>query len=163
MPQLNPAFFGTQLFWLAVSFVVLYLLMWKLAMPQIAGVLKQRGDKIQGDLDTAQRLKEETKSVIAAYERALADARGEAQTMARQTTDAANAQSARRQQEVADRIAAELTAAERRIADARAAAMANVKSMAAEVAQAAFARLVGAPADAGKVSAAVDSALKGGA
>jgi F-type H+-transporting ATPase subunit b len=163
MPQLNPAFFGTQLFWLAVSFIVLYLLMWKLAMPQIAGVLKQRADKIQGDLDTAQKLKEETKSVIAAYEKALADARGEAQAMARQTTDAASAQSAIRQQEVADRIAAELAAAERRIGEARTAAMANVRSMAAEVAQAAFAKLVGAPVDPGKVSAAVDRALKGGA
>jgi len=163
MPQLDSTFFATQLFWLAISFVVLYVLMWRLAMPQIAGVLRQRADKIQGDLDTAQKLKEETKTVIAAYEKALADARGEAQAMARQTTDAANAESSRRQQEVADRIAAELAAAERRIADARNAAMANVKSMAAEVAQAAFAKLVGAPADPGKVSAAVDSALKGGA
>jgi F-type H+-transporting ATPase subunit b len=163
MPQLDPAFFGTQLFWLAVSFIVLYLLMSRLAMPQIAGVLKQREDKIQGDLETAQRLKEESKSVIAAYEKALADARGEAQALARQTTDAANAESARRQQEVASRIAGDLAAAERRIADARAQAMANVKTMAAEVAQQAFARLTGASADPAKVAAAVDSSLKGSA
>ena len=95
MPQLDPAFFAPQLFWLAVSFIVLYVLMSRLAMPQIAGVLKQREDKIQGDLETAQRLKDETKSVIAAYEKALADARGEAQALARQTSDAASAESAR--------------------------------------------------------------------
>jgi F-type H+-transporting ATPase subunit b len=163
MPQLDPAFFATQLFWLAVSFVVLYLLMSRLAMPQIAGVLKQREDKIRGDLETAQKLKEESKSVIAAYEKALADARGEAQATARQTTDAANAEAARRQQEVAHRIAGELAAAERRIADARAQAMANVKTMAAEVAQQAFGRLTGAVADPAKVAAAVDANLKGGA
>jgi F-type H+-transporting ATPase subunit b len=162
MPQLDPAFFGTQLFWLAVSFVVLYLLMWRVAMPQIAGVLKQRDDKIQGDLETAQKLKEETKSVIAAYEQALATARGEAQALARQTGDTASVESARRQQEVTDRIAAQLTAAERRIAEARAAAMASVTTMAAEVAQAAFARLTGASADPDQVRQAVDSALKGG-
>lgn len=163
MPQLDPAFFGTQLFWLAVSFIVLYFLMSRLAMPQIAGVLKQREDKIQGDLETAQKLKEESKSVIAAYEKALADARGEAQAMARQTTDAANAEASRRQQEVASRIADELAAAERRIAEARAQAMASVKTMAAEVAQQAFSRLTGASVDPARVAAAVDANLKGGA
>lgn len=161
MPQLDSTFFATQLFWLAISFIVLYVLMARVAMPQVASVLKQRADKIQGDLDTAQRLKEETKAVIAAYEKALADARSEAQGLARQTTDAANAQSARRQQEVADRIAAELAAAEGRIAEARTAAMTNVQSMATEVAQAAFAKLAGTPADPGKVSSAVGAALKG--
>jgi len=163
MPQLDPAFFGTQLFWLVISFVVLYLIMWRLAMPRVAGVLQQREDKIQGDLETAQKLKEETKSVIAAYEKALADARGQAQALARQTTDAANAESSRRQQEVSDRINAELVAAERRIAEARTTAMASVKTMAAEVAQSAFAKLTGAQADQGKLTAAVDAALKGGA
>ena len=162
MPQLDPAYFGTQLFWLAVSFIVLYLLMWRVAMPRVAGVLKQREDKIQGDLETAQKLKEETKSVIAAYERALADARGEAQALARQTADAASAESSHRQQEVADRITTELAAAERRIADARNAAMANVRMMAADVAQSAFARLTGTAVDIGKVKIAVDLALKGG-
>jgi F-type H+-transporting ATPase subunit b len=163
MPQLDPTFFATQLFWLAISFTVLYVLMSRVAMPQVASVLKQRDDKIQGDLETAQKLKEETKSVIAAYEKALADARGEAQALARQTTDAANAESARQQQEVADRIASELAAAELRIGEARAAAMANVKTMATEVALSAYARLTGAQADAGKVAVAVDATLKGGA
>jgi F-type H+-transporting ATPase subunit b len=163
MPQLDPAFFGTQLFWLAVTFIVLYLLMWRVAMPRIAGVLQQREDKIQGDLETANKLKEETKSVIAAYEKALADARGEAQALARQTADAANAESSQRQHEVAGRIAAELAAAERRIAEARAAAMADIRTMAVEVAQSAFARLTGASAEQGKIAGAVDAALKGGA
>lgn len=163
MPQLDPAFFGTQLFWLAISFIVLYVLMSRLAMPQIAGVLKQREDKIRGDLDAAQRLKEETKSVIAAYEKALADARGEAQALARQTMDAANAESSRRQQELTDRITSQLAAAERRIAEARSQAMANVGTMAAEVAQQAFGRLTGATADPARVAAAVERTLKGGA
>jgi F-type H+-transporting ATPase subunit b len=161
MPQLDPAFFATQLFWLAICFVVLYLLMSRLALPQIAGVLKQREDKIQGDLETAQKLKDETRSVIAAYEEALATARGEAQTLARQTADEASAESARRQQEVSDRIGAQLAAAERRIAEARTTAMANVASMAGEVAQAAFARLTGTPADAERLRQAVDAAVKG--
>ncbi|QQS11263.1 MAG: F0F1 ATP synthase subunit B' [Rhodospirillales bacterium] len=163
MPQLDTAFFATQLFWLAVTFVVFYLLMSKLALPAIGETLKRREDKIQGDLDAALKAKEETKSVIALYEKALADARGEAQALARKTADAADAEAAKRQHEVSQRIAGELAGAERRIADARAAAMANVRSMAAEVARSAFTRLVGAPADAVKVDAAVDAALKRGA
>ena len=162
MPQLDPAFFGTQLFWLAVCFVVFYVLMSKVALPRVAGVLQQREDKIQGDLDTAQKLKEETKSVIALYEKALADARGEAQALARQTADAANALAATRQREVAERMAAEVAAAESRIGQARAAALAGVGAMAADVAQSVFAKLVGAPADPARLAAAVDATLKRG-
>ena len=163
MPQLNPAFFGTQLFWLAVTFIIFYVLMSKLALPRISDVLQMRAEKITGDLNAAAKARDEARSALAHYERSLADARTEAQRVNREAADAASAASSARLAEVGTRIGTEIAAAERRIAEARAAAMGNVRAMAAEVAQAAFSKLVGGQADAARVDALVGDALKGGA
>jgi F-type H+-transporting ATPase subunit b len=163
MPQLDPAFFGTQLFWLAVSFIVFYVLMSKVALPRIADVLELRAEKITGDLDAAAKARDEAKAALAHYEKSLADARAEAQRANREAADAASAANNARLAEVGTRIGAEIAAAERRIGEAREAAMSNVRSMAVEVAQAAFSKLVGGQADAARLDALVERALKGDA
>jgi len=84
--------------------------------------------------------------MAAATEKSMADARAKAQATARQTADAVNAEIARRQQELGQRLAKQIAEAETRIAGARQTTMANVKTVATEVAQAAFARLSGSPA-----------------
>jgi F-type H+-transporting ATPase subunit b len=162
MPQLDANFFGTQLFWLAVSFIVFYVLMSKLALPRIADVLQMREEKITGDLNAAARARDEAKAALAHYEKSLADARAEAQRANREAADAASAASSAKLVEVGTRIGAEIAAAEGRIAEAREAAMGNVRSMAVEVAEAVFGKLVGAKADQARLAAAVDTALKGG-
>ena len=57
MPQFDPTSFPPQVVWLAIAFVVLYLLMSKLALPRVAEVLQMRADRIQSDLDKAASLK----------------------------------------------------------------------------------------------------------
>ena len=80
MPQFETAapFFWSQVFWLIVAFVVLYLLMSKIALPRIAEVLEERQDKIDDDLAKAEKLKNEAEQVLAEYEKAIADARSSA-------------------------------------------------------------------------------------
>ena len=75
-PQSFPPFdkqtFPSQLLWLTVTFVTLYLLMAKIALPRIGGILEQRTQRIGGDIAEARRLKEESDAAIAAYEKAQA-------------------------------------------------------------------------------------------
>ena len=75
MPQLNFHDFAPQVVWLVITFVVLYLVMSKLAVPAISDTLEKRQAKIQGDLDAAEKASEETRALVAAYEKRLADAR----------------------------------------------------------------------------------------
>ena len=72
MPQLVLEDWVPQLIWLAISFVVLYLIMSRVALPRIGTVIEQRRDRIAHDLDQAAHLKQETDQAIAAYESSLA-------------------------------------------------------------------------------------------
>ena len=75
MPQFDPSTFSRpgQLFWLVVSFAVLYWLVVKVAVPRVGGVLDQRARVIQEDIDRATALKADADAAAAAYEKAMAD------------------------------------------------------------------------------------------
>ncbi len=160
MPQLDLSTFLPQLVWLAITFAVLYLLMARVGLPRIGGVLEARRGRIEGDLEKAGQMKAEAEAVIAAYERALAEARAEAQQTLKEASDRLTAEAAERQRQLAAKLAAEATAAERRIGEAKTAALANVREVAVEVARAAAAKLIGIDIEAGRAGAAVDAVLR---
>ena len=160
MPQLDIATFAPQLVWLAISFVLLYGLMAGLGLPRIRKAIAARRARVDGDLEKAQQMKAEAEAVIAAYERALAEARQQAQQTLKETTDRLNAEAAQRQRETAAALAGETAAAERRIIEAKTAALANVREVAFEVALAAAAKLTGAKVDAGQAAAAIEQAMR---
>ena len=78
MPQLNIADFPPQLIWLAITFVILYFLMAKVAIPGISDVLESRQNRITSDLEEARRLSEDADKAKADYEEALSQARSKA-------------------------------------------------------------------------------------
>jgi F-type H+-transporting ATPase subunit b len=159
MPQLNPAFFPTQLFWLAVCFTVFFLLMWRLALPRVATIMQQRQERIAGDLDRAAQLKRDAEEVVAAYEASLAEARAKAQALYRETSDAIAAVAAKQQAEAGQAITARIAEAEKRIGAARSEAMAQLKTVAGEVAAAAVAKVAGVTPDQSRLAGAIDSAI----
>jgi F-type H+-transporting ATPase subunit b len=161
MPQLDLSTFPSQIFWLAVFFVVLYLLMAKLAMPKIERVIDERRRRIDTDLDKAGQMKTEAEAVIAAYEKALADARHQAQLTMKETGDKLAALAAKRQHQAGAVIAERTAVAEKRIATAKSAALADLRGVAVDVARAAAAKLIGGTVDEGRAGAAVDAVLKG--
>ena len=65
MPQLDFATFPAQLVWLLISFVILYVVLSKVGLPQVDRALAARRDRIEGDLEKAQQMKAETEAVIA--------------------------------------------------------------------------------------------------
>ncbi len=161
MPQLDLSTFPSQIFWLAVFFAVLYLLMAKLAIPKIERVIDERQRRVEDDLDKAGQMKSEAEAVIAAYEKALADARHQTQLTMKETSDQLAALAAERQRQAGAVIAERTAVAEKRIATAKSAALADLRGVAVDVARAAAAKLVGGAIDEARAGAAVDAVLKG--
>jgi len=85
MPQLDVTTFGNQIFWLLVTLVVIYFVLSRIALPRIASVLAERQGTITNDLASAEDLKAKAEKAEEAYNKALADARSEAQEIVNQT------------------------------------------------------------------------------
>ncbi len=162
MPQLDYHLFAPQLVWLAIAFVALYLVMSRLAVPAISGTLDKRQAKIQGDLDAAEKANEDTRALVAAYEKRLADAREEARRLTRERGEADSAAAAAHFNELHDRLAKQIGEAEKRIAAQRDDVMAGLEHMARDIGQDVYAKLAGQPADQGALAGKVTAAIKGG-
>ena len=81
MPQLNPEFFVTQLFWLVVTFSFLLVFLWRISLPRIGNVLEKRERKISEDLTTAKELQNEAEKIQDTIETQLKQARTDASEM----------------------------------------------------------------------------------
>jgi F-type H+-transporting ATPase subunit b len=159
MPQLDPTTFAPQLFWLLVTFAVLYGLMRWIAVPRVGRVIDARRDKLEGDLNRASRLRDEAEGVLAEYHKTLAAARSEAQATLRETGDRLAAEAAERQRVLAESLTQQIEAAEKRIAAMKDEALAEVRGIAVEVGGAVVEKLIGVPADPARLAAAVDNAV----
>jgi F-type H+-transporting ATPase subunit b len=160
-PPFNPSTFASQLVWLAIAFVVLYVLMSRLALPRIGKIIDDREATIKGDVAEAEKAKKQSEDAVAAYEKALADARGRAQTIANETRQkhAAEAEVARKATE--DKLNAKLAESEKAIAATKASAMSNVRGIASDAARSIVERLIGKAPDDKAIDAAVSSVIKG--
>ena len=161
MPQLDPAVFAPQIFWLVVIFCVLFLLMQLVAAPRVGRVIDRRRQQLDRDLGRAAELKAEAEGVLAAYEKALATARAEAQTTLRQISESMAGEAAERQRQLTAALAERIAAAEQRIAAGKEAALADIRSVAVDVGQAVVEKLTGARPPAGQIEAAVAGTLAG--
>jgi F-type H+-transporting ATPase subunit b len=158
MPQLDPSSFASQIFWLVISFVLLYQLMRRVALPRVAEVLDQRAQRIQSDLDKAERLKAEADEALAVYQKTMGDARAKAQAEMRQATVAIAAETAQREAALAAQLAARTKAAEDGIAVAKGRALADLGAVAVEVAGSAVAKIAGISPTSDQLRAAIGAA-----
>jgi len=154
-PPFQSEHFPSQLAWLTVSFVLLYVLMSKLALPRIGSILAERSGLIRDDLAAAERLKERSNAAHAAYDKALADARARAQAIANATREQQAREAEAAQKRLEAQLHERLAAAEQSIAASRTAAMSNVRTIAADTATAIVERLIGTTPTAQDVAAAL--------
>ncbi len=127
-------------------------------LPKVGQVIETRRARIAKDLDDATTLQQQADAAAAAHEKALADARSKAQSMAQATRDQLNAEADAKRKALEDELAAKLAVSEGQIAATRAQAMSNVAGIAEEATGAIVERLLGRSVDAGVISNAVSAA-----
>ena len=168
LPQLDLATYPSQVFWLVISFVVLYFLVAKLAMPRIAEVLEERQERIEDDLDKAETLKKEAYQVRIEYEKALSAAREKAQDATRHAQEEIAKRSAEAESAAQVKVTVMLEEAEKRIAASKTGAEGALgdplssleRSVAQEVVANAVQKLIGVDVTAADIDAAIAATLE---
>lgn len=158
-PPFNPTHFASQLFWLALTFAALYFLMSRVTLPRIGRILEERHDRIARDLEEASQRRAESEAALAAYERALIEARNKANAIAGEARNRLAAETETNRKSLEASLAAKLEEAERRIGATKTEAMSHVRGIAVDTAGAIVTSLVGTTAQSGDVEQAVDAAL----
>ena len=78
MPQLNPEFWISQIFWLVLTFGILYLVLSKIVLPKISSNLETRKSQILENIETAEKQREESKNKIKQFEKIILESNIEA-------------------------------------------------------------------------------------
>jgi F-type H+-transporting ATPase subunit b len=161
MPQLE---FGnplttTQVGWGALIFLVLYLLLSRIALPRVGEVIEQRARHIAADLETAQAAKARSDAAAREVAEATARARSEAQAAINAALDAAKQEAAGRIAALNQRLEKQLQDSEAQIDAARGAAMRALREVATETAATVIGRLTGAPPNQAHLDGAIGAAL----
>ena len=159
-PPFDATTFASQILWFAITFAVLYVVMSRVAIPQIGSIIDKRKARIEGDLREAERLRGETDKAVAAYEQALADARKNAHAIAEETRASIKADLEGKRKVVEDDLGKKVSEAEARIAGNKNEALGRVSEIAAETAAALVTQLTG-EANQAEINAAVAEAVKG--
>ena len=144
MPQLVPSLFPTQLFWLALTLIPLYFVLWRVALPRVSEVRAARRERIEDDLARAESLKAEADAALAEYQAVIAEATAKARDAVRDAAREANAEAARQRDALLVRLTAEADAAQARIEAETERVIGDIGTIATELAQAAASRLAGA-------------------
>lgn len=120
MPQLDSVWFASQLFWLAVSFTLFYVVMSRVVLPPLMAVMSARETTVQSDLAQANDLKQKAEHARSDYERTLADARLRSQQLIDEAMTEQKEAAEKAGKDMDATIAAKLNDAEKRIAERKA-------------------------------------------
>jgi len=134
MPQLDFSVFPSQMFWLVITFAVMFLIMYKFIVPKTAEMINLRKQKIDGDLEQAALIKKKVEKTIDKYNKALADATEKANISLEKTKEELADIVARKQDDLSSKLKAEIEAGEKRIAKAKENALQKVEEVSAELA-----------------------------
>ena len=160
MPQLDVTTFSSQIFWLVVTFIALFLIMWRVSVPKISDALEARQKRIDDNLARAQELKKEAGAALEAYETSLADARAEAQNTLLQANAKLAEETQAREAELGEALTKRIAESEANIAAALNKAIANIHDVAIEVSVSAAQRLTGEAPSVDAASSAVEATIK---
>ena len=163
LPQMDVGTFPSQVFWLAITFGLLFLVLSRTTIPMIAGVIGARRNRIEGDLGTAESLRKDAANALAGYESALAGARSRALQLANENRKRVVTEIEQIKSQADATAQAVMADAERRIAAERARAVRGVKAAAADAAADIVQRLLGTPVSAEEAANAVAAVEKKGA
>lgn len=143
LPQLDTSTYFGQGFWLVIVFTIMYFFYSRKALPVITRTIENRAERVNSDLDSAERLKDEVASVQKSYEEKLAETREEASTLYFNIEKEIKEKSEKHTHDFQKRSSEKVKALESNIDNARNEAMKEMIDVAAGVAIQAAEKIIG--------------------
>jgi F-type H+-transporting ATPase subunit b len=154
-PPFDTTTFPSQIFWLVLTFGLLFIVLWRVAGPRIHGVIADRRSAINKAIEAANQARADADAASAGYDAALAAARARSNALAEETRQGINAEIAKAKAGAEAEAATAMAAADARIEASRGAARAQVAEAARDAAIAIVSRLTGETVSANDAAAAV--------
>ena len=160
MPQLNPEFWASQIFWLVLIFSFLYLVIWKIFLPKITYTLENRKSKVVNDLNEAEKLKENAEKKLKEYNEIIEKTKKEAKKIIEDSKKKLDRDIDRKKQKFNEEIDKELEAAEKEIKDLKKSSISNINNIAAETSAEVIKQIINVEVNKSNVSAIVNDVAK---
>ncbi|MEM7730320.1 MAG: F0F1 ATP synthase subunit B' [Pseudomonadota bacterium] len=158
LPQLDTSTWVGQIFWLFLTFALLYFALSQFILPRLRDTIANRSDRIADDLDGATRMKQEAEEAEKAHQQSLRDARAKAANVAESTRQSLDSE-IKAELDAADaEVERDGEAAEARIREIKAAALSNIDAVAVDVAGTLIAELTGKTVAPAKIETALKEA-----
>ena len=160
MPQLNPEFWASQIFWLILIFASLYIVIWKIFLPKITDSIENRKSRIVSDLNETQKLKENAEKKLEEYNQIIEDARKEAKKILEDSKKKLENDIKSKKQKFNEEIEKELMSVEKEIKSLKKLTISSINKIATEVSAEVIKQLVGTSVNMSNVTAIVEDISK---
>ena len=160
MPQLNPEFWASQIFWLILIFFSLYIIIWKIFLPKIADNIENRKLRIVNDLNETQKLKENAEKKLGEYNKIIEESKKKAKKIIEDNKKKLDQDIENKKQKFIDVIEKEMAAAEKEIKDLKKSSITNISNIAAETSAEIIKEIINVEVNKSNVFAIVDDVTK---
>ena len=160
MPQLDPEFWASQVFWLILIFSILYLVIWKIFLPKINYSIENRKSRIVNDLDEAQKLKESAEKKLKEYNKIIENSKQEAKKIIEDERKKLDQDIENKKKDFNNQIEKEITAVEKEIKDLKKTSLSNISKIASETSAELMKKVINTEVNKSNVSAVVDDIIK---
>ena len=160
MPQLNPEFWTSQIFWLILIFSILYLGIWKVFLPKITYSIENRKSRVVSDLDETQKLKENAEKKLKEYNQIIENSKKEAKKIIDDGVKKLDQDIVNKKQKFDIEIEKELANVEKEISELKKSSISNINRIAVETSSEIIQQIIGTDVNKSNVTAIVDDILK---
>ena len=160
MPQLNPDYWVSQIFWVMLIFGTLYVILWKAILPKINENLENRKSQILTDLDDAQKFKDQSEEKLSEYNKILNQAKQEVKKILDGTRKKVNRDIENKKNQFNLEIEKEIEKAKKEIKTLKLSSIEDINKIAIETSSEIVKKIVGTEVNASSVSAIVEDTSK---
>ena len=160
MPQLNPEFWISQIFWLILTFGILFIVLSKLILPKISESLEKRKSQILENISSAEKQREESENKIKEYEKIILDAKNEAKNYFNSARQKALQEINKKKETLENEINEEIKTAENEIINLKNSSSEKIQKISITTSEDLIKQLIGIDVNSSSISAIVSDISK---